>query len=76
MKKKKQPVKVKPPKNTQEVESVESIPFHLTFPFHLKHKDRDGLKDCFFKDEIDLKKYIIRYKLKKAQCKIEPTKPR
>jgi hypothetical protein len=58
----------------QDVQEV--LPFHLTFPIHLNHKDGKVVKDCFFKDEIDAKKYIKRYKLKTKDYTLTKTKPR
>jgi hypothetical protein len=51
-------------------------PFHICFPVHLKYQDGRDEKDCYFKDEFDLKKYIKRCKLKVKDCTISRTKPR
>lgn len=50
--------------------------FHLDFPLCLIHKDGMATKNCYFKDEIDLKKYIKRYKLKPKAYSISQTQPR
>lgn len=51
-----------------------TLPFHELFPFYLKYKDHDESKDCFFKDEIDLKKHLERYKIKNYT--VTKTQPR
>lgn len=50
--------------------------FHEVFPVHLKYTDGKENKNCYFKDEIDLKKYIARYKLKKKGYTVGKTLPR
>lgn len=40
-------------------------PFHIMFPVHLNYKERDEIKDCYFKDKIDLEKHLKRYNIKK-----------
>jgi hypothetical protein len=49
-------------------------PFHLMFPVHLNYKDRDIIKDCYFKDKIDLDKHLKRYKIKNFTVTV--TQPR
>ena len=49
-----------------------------TFPVRLEHLDEK--KICWFKDDVDLQKYVERYKLDKKTIKIdyrdgEPPKP-
>lgn len=63
--------KTKPPVQ-EDVKPSKS--FHLSFPVHLSYKDGDDLKDCYFKDEIDLQKHITRYKLKNYA--VQETQPR
>lgn len=53
------------PKPVVVVQTASTLPFHLVFPVHLSYKDNTEKKDCYFKDEVDLKKYIKRYNLKK-----------
>lgn len=69
--------KVNPPAHIAAPKKREdSIPFHLSFPFELHHIDGVDKKTCWFKDEIDLEKYIQRYKLKKKEFTIKQTEPR
>lgn len=63
-----------PPIKTQE--EIPVLPFHLAFPFHLSYKDKNEQRDCYFKDEIDLNKYIKRYKLKPKTYVVTNTEPR
>jgi len=49
-----------------------------TFPVRLEHLDEK--RTCWFKDDVDLQKYLERYKLDKKTIKIdyrdgEPSKP-
>lgn len=74
MKKKRKPVqKIQPPKTTRQIQ-IEVPPLHIDFPFTLNHKAENKL--CFFRDEIHLKKYIIRCNLKPEDYKITKTKPK
>jgi len=69
--------KINPPTNLPPPKLDETdLPFHIMFPLELQHVDNGDHKTCWFKDEIDLKKYIARYKLKPKQCTIQKTKPR
>lgn len=54
--------------------SIEVPPLHISFPFTLHHKDENKL--CYFSDEIHMKKYIERCKLKPNDFKVTKTKPR
>jgi len=66
--------KVNPPAHTASPPKREDlIPFHLSFPFELHHVDRGDKKTCWFKDEIDLEKYVQRYKLKKKEFTVKQT---
>lgn len=74
MRKKKAPVKkIQPPKPTKTIQ-IESVPLHIEFPITLHHKAENKL--CFFRDQIDMKKYIERCKLKSDDYKITKTKPK
>lgn len=67
--------KVTPVKAAKVEEEIKpSKAFHKSFPVHLNYKDGDTIKDCYFKDEIDLQKYITRYKLKNYA--VQETQPR
>jgi hypothetical protein len=69
--------KVRPPANAPvPVEDPNAKPFHLCFPFELQHDDKGDKKTCWFKDKIDMQKYITRYSLKAKDYKIQQTKPR
>jgi hypothetical protein len=69
--------KVRPPANAPiPVEQPNVKPFHLTFPFELQHLDKGEKKICWFKDKIDMQKYIVRYNLKPKDYTIEKTNPR
>jgi hypothetical protein len=72
---KKRSTRVRPPKEVKQVDVVK-IPFHESFPVHLRHKDESGYKDCYFKDSIDCEKYIDRYRLKPKNYKISITEPK
>ena len=74
MKKRKQPRKVKPPKQTTPLPSIEVPPLHISFPLTLFHKAEN--KFCYFKDEPHMMKYIERCKLTPKDVKITKTKPR
>ena len=57
--------------------STELFPYE-SFGVRLEHKDEQ--KICWFKDDVDLQKYLSRYKLDEKTIKInyrdgEPTKP-
>lgn len=64
----------------QRKESKEQVidvpPFHESFPFTLHHKLDKEKKVCYFVCKEHMDSYIKRYKLKKTEIKIEPTKPR
>lgn len=66
------------PKPTQAKEKEEplDLPFHLTFPVHLSYKDGKEKKECYFKDTIDMKKYVKRYGLKPKNYTVTDTEPR
>lgn len=69
--------KVNPPTNVPVPQKDENtIPFHLNFPFELQHNDKGDKKICWFKDSVDLKKYIARYGLKEKDYKISKTRPK
>jgi hypothetical protein len=58
-------------------DSVDLFPYE-SFGVRLEHKDEKRI--CWFKDDVDLQKYLNRYKLDKRTIKIdyrdgEPTKP-
>lgn len=65
--------KIKPPV-PRSVEEANLLPIHLLFPFQLSYKDDKEQRDCYFKDEIDLKKHIERYNIKTYEVK--PTEPK
>jgi hypothetical protein len=70
-------IKVNPPSNSHSPQINENdLPFHIMFPLELHHLDNGEQKICWFKDEIDLKKYLIRYKLKPKEYKVQYTKQR
>ncbi len=72
-------IKVNPPPQlaSKSQEDDESLPpFHLMFPVELKHNDKGEEKTCWFKDDIDAKKYITRYKLKPREYTIQKTLPK
>lgn len=60
--------------NNLQSSNSSTLPFHILFPVHLKYKDRDETRDCYFKDEVDFKKYIERYKIKNYT--VTETQPR
>lgn len=76
MKKKRQPSKrIQAPKQAAlKSLDIDVPPLHISFPITLHHKSENKL--CFFRDEIDMKKYIQRCKLKENDYKVTPTKPR
>lgn len=55
---------------------IETLPFHLTFPYTLSHKEGKYTKYCYFQAEEHLIKYIKRLNLKKGQFSVSQTKPR
>ena len=72
-------IKVNPPpqKATKPQENEEKLPpFHVMFPIELKHDDKGESTTCWFKDNIDAKKYIVRYKLKPKDYTIQRTLPK
>lgn len=70
-------IKVNPPsKSALQLPQPNTNTFHISFPVELHHTDGDEKKICWFKDEIDLKKYMSRYKLKPKECIIKKTEPR
>lgn len=72
-------IRVNPPpqKTVKPQENDEGLPpFHVVFPIELKHNDRGEAKTCWFKDDIDAKKYITRYKLKPRDYTIQKTLPK
>lgn len=74
-KKKQTPTRIQPPKQTSKTSvDIDVPPLHISFPITLHHKDENKL--CFFRDEIDMKKYIERCKLKEKDYKVTPTTPR
>jgi hypothetical protein len=75
MKRKGKQIKPKAVKVEENVD-LSILPFHLYFPIHLIHKDGKEEKNCFFKDEIDMKKYIKRYKLKPKNYTVKDTESR
>jgi hypothetical protein len=76
-KKRKGTIKVAPPTNLPSPKAdVMDIPFHIGFPVELHHLDNGEKKTCWFKDMIDCKKYITRYKLKSNQFTIRKTNPK
>ena len=69
--------KINPPANVPLPATTESSsPFHLMFPFELQHKDGTEKKTCWFKDKVDMQKYIDRYKLKARDYSVKQTSPR
>ena len=66
--------KIKPSVTGKVVEEPNLLPIHLLFPFHLSYKDGKEQRECYFKDEIDLKKHITRYNIKTYEVK--PTEPK
>lgn len=74
-KKRGKPKKISPPKVVKQ-EVIETAPFHIIFPITLVHKEGTNTKTCYFQHPDHLKKYILRHKLKKAECKITDTLPR
>lgn len=60
-------------KRKPEEVSLELPPFHVAFPFTLKHKDHGVEKTCYFSCKEHLQAYITRYKLKKNQVTITKT---
>ena len=69
--------KVNPPANAPlPVEQTNAKPFHLNFPFELQHLDRGEKKICWFKDKIDMDKYVTRYGLKAKEYTIQKTQPK
>lgn len=73
--KRKSTKKVQPPKETDS-SVIETVPFHITFPITLIHKEGTSTKYCYFQVKEHLEKYIERLNLKPKDCKIEQTKPR
>lgn len=77
---KKKPTKVKPQSKRKPEPKKESqfvvLPFHETFPLTLEFKDNKEKKTCMFQCQEHLDSYLKRYKLKKNQYKVYPTKPR
>jgi|688.fasta_scaffold246739_6 hypothetical protein len=65
-------MKRKPRVKPEEV-SLELPPFHIAFPFTLKHQDGKVEKTCYFSCKEHLQSYITRYKLKKNQVTITKT---
>jgi hypothetical protein len=63
-------------KKTEVVPETPLLPFHELFPVHLKYTDGKEAKNCYFKDEVDLKKYIARYKLKAKGYTVSKTEPK
>ena len=69
--------KVHPPSNAPlPVEQPNAKPFHLCFPFELHHSDKGEKKTCWFKDKIDMQKYIKRYELKAKDYTVQQTPPK
>lgn len=69
--------KVSPPPHVAPPDkSLNAQPFHLLFPVELHHTDKGEKKICWFKDDFDLKKYVVRYKLKPKEYTIQKTKPK
>jgi hypothetical protein len=69
--------KVNPPAHSnQPVDLSVRETFHLKFPFELHHMDKTEKKICWFKDKIDMEKYMKKYALKPKDCNILQTKPR
>jgi hypothetical protein len=66
--------KIRPPKVNKVIEETSNTPLHLLFPVHLSYTDGKEHKDCFFKDEVDFKKFITRHKIKDYEVKT--TEPR
>lgn len=74
-KKKQTPTRIQPPKQASlSSVNLEVPPLHISFPITLHHKTENKL--CFFRDEIDMKKYIERCKLKETDYKVTQTTPR
>lgn len=61
-------------KKSKDEQEFVVLPFHETFPVHLKFLKEK--RDCFFKDQIDMKKFVTRHKLKKKDYEINKTLPR
>lgn len=72
-KKRKVTTKVRPPKVTA-TPHIEVPPLHISHPFCLYHKTEK--KNCYFSDEIHMKKYIERCRLKVKDFTVTRTKPR
>lgn len=69
--------KVNPPAHcNQSTDPTIKETFHLKFPFELHHIDRGEKKLCWFKDKIDMQKYIKKYDLKPKDYTISKTNPR
>lgn len=70
--------KVKPIGKRKEAREqlIDVPPFHECFPFTLHHKNDKEKKVCYFMCQEHMDSYIKRYKLKKTEITIEPTKPR
>jgi hypothetical protein len=69
-------IRISPPSNLSPIAEKEYLPFHITFPIKLTHKDGKEEKICYFMCKEHLQTYIKRYKLKKDQVKIETTPPK
>jgi hypothetical protein len=63
-------------KQVQNIPDPETPEFHELFPVHLKYTDGKETRNCYFKDEIDLRKYISRYKLKSRGYSVTRTEPK
>jgi hypothetical protein len=68
-----QPQKIRPPKQTP-LNFLDASPFHINFPITLHHKSEN--KFCYFVDEFHLKKYMDRCKLKLKDVEITQTASR
>lgn len=63
------------PKDDKE-NQIKALPFHITFPITLIHKEGSYIKYCYFQVEDHLHKYLKRNNIKPKNFKIENTKPR
>jgi hypothetical protein len=69
-------IKTKPLDPQKEAAVVPTKSFHETFPLTLEFKEGKDKKLCMFQCQEHLDSYLKRYKLKKNQYKVYPTKPK
>lgn len=67
--------KISPPKDVKE-SVIETLPFHITFPITLTHKDGKNIKNCYFQVKEHCDKYIKRLNLKPKDYTVKETEPR